>query len=111
MKHINTLKQCFVTYIHESSLQWLRSIPYHRENWIVISAFIERWQPKTNSFHMPFDEKTITLDDIPTLLGISVHDHSVNIPQRTTNAHELLINLLDVSSGEADDELGIARGT
>ena len=59
---------------------------------------------------MSFDEMTITLDDVPTLMGISVHGHFVNVPQRTTNARELFVNLPGVFSREADDELGIVWG-
>ncbi|XXG47977.1 hypothetical protein AAC387_Pa02g2533 [Persea americana] len=36
------------------------------------SAFVERWQPETNTFHMPFGEMTISLDDVSTILGIPV---------------------------------------
>jgi len=28
---------------------------------VVISAFVEQWQPETNTFHKPFGEMTITL--------------------------------------------------
>ncbi|GAA0170219.1 hypothetical protein LIER_24527 [Lithospermum erythrorhizon] len=36
----------------------------------IITTFIERWQPETNSFHMPFGEMTITLHDVEHILGI-----------------------------------------
>lgn len=38
----------------------------------LISAFVERWYPETNTFHLPFGEMTITLDDIASLLHIPV---------------------------------------
>ncbi|XP_004499928.1 uncharacterized protein [Cicer arietinum] len=44
----------------------------------LISAFVERWHKETSSFHLPFREMTITLDDIATLLHISPHDGAVH---------------------------------
>ncbi|GAU30353.1 hypothetical protein TSUD_57640 [Trifolium subterraneum] len=38
----------------------------------LLSAFTERWHPETSSFHMPFGEMTITLDDVACLLHIPV---------------------------------------
>nr|XP_004497273.1 protein MAIN-LIKE 1-like [Cicer arietinum] len=36
----------------------------------MISAFAERWHAETSSFHLPFGEMTITLDDVRGLLSI-----------------------------------------
>ncbi|KAL2940999.1 Protein MAIN-LIKE 1 [Bienertia sinuspersici] len=41
-------------------------------DWPLISAFVERWQPDTNSFHLPFGEMTIMLHDVFRILGISI---------------------------------------
>ncbi|XP_012838029.1 PREDICTED: uncharacterized protein LOC105958573 [Erythranthe guttata] len=38
----------------------------------LMHAFIERWQPKTNNFHMPWGEMTITLHDVAFILGLRV---------------------------------------
>ena len=56
---------------------------------------------------MSFGEMTITLDDVPILVGISVMGCSVNMPQRTTDAMGMFVSLLGVSPQEADDELGM----
>lgn len=38
----------------------------------LISAFIERWHPETSSFHLPFGEMTITLDDVKQITGLAI---------------------------------------
>jgi len=47
-----------------------------------------------NNIHMSFGEMIITLDDVPTLVGIPVMGHSVNTPQRMTDAREIMVSLL-----------------
>ena len=86
-------------------------ISYRQANHIVISAFVERWQPEMNTFHMSFGEMTITLDDVPTLVRITVMSHSVSRPRRLTNAKDVHVNLHCVSEQDARDELGLICGS
>lgn len=52
---------------------------YQFINKVVVSAFMERWYPETNTFYMTFREMTIHLDDVSTLLGISIVGRSISL--------------------------------
>ncbi|KAK5819398.1 hypothetical protein PVK06_024396 [Gossypium arboreum] len=39
---------------------------------IHINALLERWRPKTHTFHLPYGECTITLEDVALQLGLPV---------------------------------------
>lgn len=43
----------------------------------LISAFVERWQPDTNTFHMPFGEMTIMLHDVWQILRVPVEGEMI----------------------------------
>eukprot|EP00268_Persea_americana_P024464 TRINITY_DN23867_c0_g2_i1.p1 TRINITY_DN23867_c0_g2~~TRINITY_DN23867_c0_g2_i1.p1 ORF type:complete len:147 (+),score=18.47 TRINITY_DN23867_c0_g2_i1:250-690(+) len=65
-----------------------------------------------NTFHMPFDEMTITLDEVGTIHRILLTGRSVSTD---TLSVERVVNLvssqLDVSPEDAHDELSGAQGT
>lgn len=42
--------------VSRSRLASLATASYRSCNKIIISGFVERWQPETNTFHMPFGE-------------------------------------------------------
>ncbi|XP_050213092.1 protein MAIN-LIKE 1-like [Mercurialis annua] len=50
--------------IEGSELSHLPFIMFDHLDIPLLSAFVERWQPDTNSFHMPFGEMIITLHDV-----------------------------------------------
>ncbi|KAK1283586.1 hypothetical protein QJS10_CPB21g00140 [Acorus calamus] len=46
----------------------------------LISAIVERWHPETNTFHLPFGEMGISLDDVDQIVGIPVMGRAVSKP-------------------------------
>ena len=46
-------------------------------DWPLITCLIERWQPKTHTFHVPVEEMTITLQDVAIILGLHIERPAV----------------------------------
>ena len=46
-------------------------------DWPLITCFIERWRPETHTFHVPFREMTITLQDVAIILGLRIDGPAV----------------------------------
>ncbi|XP_028106926.1 protein MAIN-LIKE 1-like [Camellia sinensis] len=97
--------------VQQSGLSSLVHCIYHFVSRIVIFAFVERWQPETNTFHLTVGEMTMTLDDVGTILGIHITGRLVSaIILTDQQAHTLVVVALGVDDAEATEELSSARG-
>ncbi|XP_076930008.1 serine/threonine-protein phosphatase 7 long form homolog [Bidens hawaiensis] len=38
----------------------------------LVETLVERWRPETNTFHLPFGEATVTLEDVNVLWGLPI---------------------------------------
>lgn len=70
----------------------------------LISALIERWRPKTHTFHLPYRECTITLEDMKLQLGLPVDESaltgSVQFAYWRAVCYDLLGAILDNIYGD-----------
>ncbi|CAI0551846.1 unnamed protein product [Linum tenue] len=83
----------------------------------LILAFVERWQPDTNTFHLSFGEMTILLHDVQYLLQIPVEGRLMSWTSAQCDHPEVgLCALLGMNSDELSgrrplDMLVRVRGT
>ncbi|XP_056689114.1 protein MAIN-LIKE 1-like [Spinacia oleracea] len=66
----------------------------------LISAFVERWQPDTSTFHMPFGEMTIMLHDVWHILRIPVEGRFISAESSSEHLKCDMVELLGVSFDE-----------
>ena len=60
-------------FVVASGLSPLCDILYEYPDIGLILGFVERLHPETNTFHLPIGEMTITLDDVWSLLHLSIN--------------------------------------
>ena len=65
-------------------LERLHMVPSIKLDHALITAFVERWRPKTHSFHLPHGEMTITLQDEEVIIGMPIEGEAmVGLTKRT----------------------------
>lgn len=93
--------------IKRSGLMGLSRLSYKGPDRNLISAFVERWHPETNSFHLPFGEMTITLDDVHCLTGLNVKGRALHLGDTNNETGVVTIKrLLGVTDTEANNAQG-----
>ena len=81
-------------YITDVGLDGLLRVPHMDLDHALIMALVERWQPETHSFHLPYGEMTITLQDMEVIIGVLVDGLSVVGYTHMDNWGDLCANLL-----------------
>ncbi|XP_008228770.1 PREDICTED: serine/threonine-protein phosphatase 7 long form homolog [Prunus mume] len=103
---VNPNNGIFKGYIQRFGLEHLIKCSYRNAEKIVVSTFVERWHPETNTFHMPFGEMTITLDDVSSILGIHVSGAAVApLGDDDDTNFELSVKYLGVTDEETTEQL------
>lgn len=83
---------------------------YNKHNGSLVDAFVERWHPETNSFHMPFGEMSITLHDVYYLLGINITGDVVSHRMDPKVVLRELVEELQIDAQELEDHQIGRRG-
>ena len=60
-------------YIIEAGFEGLFKVSNLEVDHALITALVERWRPKTHTFHLPHGEMGITLQDIEVMLGVPIN--------------------------------------
>ncbi|KAD2393479.1 hypothetical protein E3N88_40456 [Mikania micrantha] len=64
-----------MAYIRVAGFGGVIDCGYRIVNHALITALVERCRPETHTFHLPFGEITVTLQDVQVLWGLSVNRH------------------------------------
>jgi len=94
-----------------TGLRWLQDTSYSLIDHGLICAFVERWYEETSSFHLPFWEMTVTLDDVACLLHLPID--SMLLSHRSISldeAVELMETYLRSSTSDALKEVIKTKG-
>ncbi|CAN1122012.1 Protein MAIN-LIKE 2, partial [Linum perenne] len=70
----------YSVYVNRARLTHAREFKGVLPDDTLITAMIERWRPETSTFHLPFGECTITLEDIAYITGLPVDGEAVTRP-------------------------------
>ena len=79
---------------------------------VLINAFVERFYPETNTFHLPFGELGITIDEVVHITGLLVEERAVTGSLGGSrgigaeDAYKLLEDCLGVDKPTAKQVLG-----
>ena len=70
----------YVPFLHRANLLAIANIFRRGQpsfNATAVTAMVDRWRPKTHTFHLPCDEMMITLQDVAMILGLPIRGHPV----------------------------------
>jgi len=94
-----------------TGLGWLQDTSYNMINNDLICAFVERWHEETSSFHLPFGEMTVTLDDVSCLLHLPIDGMLLSHEAITRDvAVEWMVTHLGSDPGEARVKVTKTKG-
>ena len=92
-------------------LEGLFRAPSREIDHCLISALVERWRPKTHTFHFPHGEMSITLQDVEVILGLPIDGEVLVGPTIVVdgNWRQLCAELLGFEVSENDNKILVGQ--
>jgi hypothetical protein len=69
--------ELYVSLLHPANLLSFTNIVHHGMPIHDHHGMVDRWRPKTHSFHLPYGEMMVTLEDVAMILGLSIRGRPV----------------------------------
>ena len=87
-------------------LEGLFRAPSREIDHCLISALVERWRPKTHTFHLPHGEMSITLEDVEVIFGLPTDGEDLVGPTTMVdgNWRQLCVELLGFGVSANDNK-------
>ncbi|CAI0550140.1 unnamed protein product [Linum tenue] len=75
----------------------------------LITPLVERWRPESSTFHLPFGEVTITLEDVVTLSGLAIDGDAVVVDIPVEEWSTICLRLLGRVPSYVSGGVGVVR--
>ena len=87
-------------------LEGLFRAPSREIDHCLISVLVERWRPKTHTFHLPHGEMSITLEDVEVIFGLPTDGEDLVGPTAMVdgNWRQLCMELLGFGVSKNDNK-------
>ncbi|KAH9619098.1 hypothetical protein KSS87_014112 [Heliosperma pusillum] len=69
--------EAVLTYVNNTQFRGITRFCYVPLDADLITALVERWRQETHTFHLPFGEATVTLQDVAMLFGLRISGRPV----------------------------------
>ncbi|XP_076912432.1 protein MAINTENANCE OF MERISTEMS-like [Bidens hawaiensis] len=98
------LSENVMHYIRAAGFDGIFQCETRRVDNALISALVERWRPETRTFHMPFGEVTISLQDVAVLFGLRVEGTVLCGIERKWSNDEIITSFQELTGIEITGE-------